>query len=223
MSQPLTLKVDSVQLEFNGRKILQDIWLDCRQGEIVGLLGRNGCGKSSLLKIIFGSLDPQYKYVSIDDKFIAKGYLNQKIAYLPQHSFLPKGIRINKMAPLLVDDRFWDEFTTQEAFQKFAHKKAEELSGGELRQLETLMILYNKADFILMDEPFTHVSPVQSDGFKALIRSVGKSKGIIITDHQYYNILDVSDRIILVANGTTRHITSHEELVTYNYLRRMKE
>lgn len=219
----LTLKVDSVLLEFNGRKILQDIWLECRQGEVVGLLGRNGCGKSSLLRIIFGTLKPQYKYVSIDDKFISKGYHNQKIAYLPQHSFLPKGIRINKIAPLLVDDRFWDEFTAQEAFRKFGNKKAEELSGGELRQLETLMIVYNKADFILLDEPFTHVSPVQSDGFKALIRRVGEVKGIIITDHQYYNILDVSDRIVLIDNGITRHITSNEELITYNYLRGAKE
>lgn len=219
----LTLKVDSVLLEFNGRKILQDIWLECRQGEVVGLLGRNGCGKSSLLRIIFGTLSPQYKYVSIDDKFVSKGYHNQKIAYLPQHSFLPKGIRINKIAPLLVDDRFWDEFTAQEAFRKFGNKKAEELSGGELRQLETLMIVYNKADFILLDEPFTHVSPVQSDGFKALIRRVGEVKGIIITDHQYYNILDVSDRIVLIDNGITRHITSNEELITYNYLRGAKE
>ena len=118
-----------------------------------------------------------------------------------------------------MDDQFWDEFTAQEAFQKFGDKKAGQLSGGEVRQLETLMILYNKADFILMDEPFTHVSPVQSDGFKALIRRIGTVKGIIITDHQYYNILDVSDRIILIENGTTRHITSNEELVTYNYVR----
>ena len=49
------LKVDSVQLDYNGRKILQGIYLDCQENEVVGLLGRNGCGKSSLLKIIFGT------------------------------------------------------------------------------------------------------------------------------------------------------------------------
>ncbi|MGN6179438.1 MAG: ATP-binding cassette domain-containing protein [Mucilaginibacter sp.] len=114
-----TLKADSVMLEFGGRKILQDIWLECNTGEIIGLLGRNGCGKSSLLKIIFGSLKSQYKYVSIDGQYIIKGYRDQRIAYLPQHSFLPKGIRINMMAPLLVDKRFWDEFTAQDVYQKF--------------------------------------------------------------------------------------------------------
>ena len=65
-----TLKVDSVQLEFDDRKILQDIYLHCEQGDIIGLLGRNGSGKSSLLKIIFGTLIPSYKYISIDGKRI---------------------------------------------------------------------------------------------------------------------------------------------------------
>jgi len=213
------LKVDSVMLEFNDRKILQDVWLQCSQGEIVGLLGRNGCGKSSLLKIIFGSLKAQYSYVSIDGQPIDKGYYHQKIAYLPQHNFFPKDIRIEKLSKVLVDDRFRDEFTALDIYKNFSHKKAGQLSGGELRQLETLMILYSKADFILMDEPFTHVSPIQSDGFKALIRRIAEIKGIIITDHQYNNILYESDRIILIENGITRHITSNEELVKYNYLK----
>jgi ABC-type cobalamin/Fe3+-siderophores transport system ATPase subunit len=71
-----TLKVDSVQLEFDRRKILQNVYLNCSQGQIIGLLGRNGSGKSSLLKIIFGTLTPGYKYVSINDQYIKNGYLN---------------------------------------------------------------------------------------------------------------------------------------------------
>jgi lipopolysaccharide export system ATP-binding protein len=91
-----TLKVDSVELEFSGRKVLQSIFLNCKQGEVVGLLGRNGCGKSSLLKVIFGTLTPSHKYVTINDQFIRKGYLNNRIAYLPQHNYLPAGIKIKK-------------------------------------------------------------------------------------------------------------------------------
>jgi lipopolysaccharide export system ATP-binding protein len=107
---PHKLKVDSIQLEFDGRKILQDVYLDCKQGEIIGLLGRNGCGKSSLLRIIFGTLEASYRYVSIDDQFIHKGYYNNRIAYLPQQSYLPKKIKINKLAKMLVDESFWNEF-----------------------------------------------------------------------------------------------------------------
>ncbi|CAM3676032.1 ABC transporter ATP-binding protein [Mucilaginibacter galii] len=212
------LRVDSVQLAFNGRKILQDIYLDCKPGEIVGILGRNGCGKSSLLKIIFGTLNPDYKYISIDDRYVKKGYVGNQIAYLPQHHYLPANITINKMAPMLVDRKDWEEFAAYPTYQAHAHKKPGELSGGEIRQLEMLMILYSSATYILMDEPFTHISPVQADDFKAILRKRVKTKGLIVTDHQYQNILEVSDRIILIENGHTKMIAKHEELVTYGYL-----
>jgi lipopolysaccharide export system ATP-binding protein len=214
----LRLKVDSVQLEFDGRKILQDVYLHCDKGEILGLLGRNGCGKSSLLKIIFGTLACTHKYVSIDDVFIAKGYHQNKIAYLPQHNYLPGGIRVDKLARMLVEPVYWADFTDHPAYQKHHHKTVSQLSGGELRQLETLMIIYSRADFILLDEPFTHISPVQAEEFKLIIKQCAKNKGIIITDHQYYNVLDVSDRIILLTNGYTRPINNRDDLVTYQYV-----
>ena len=81
-----------------------------------------------------------------------------------------------------------------------------------------LMIIHSKADFILLDEPFTHISPIQADEFKPVIRACAKRKGIIITDHQYYNILEVSDKVILLKDGVTKHITNNDELVTYGYL-----
>ncbi|GAA4091378.1 ATP-binding cassette domain-containing protein [Mucilaginibacter panaciglaebae] len=216
--QPFVLKVDSVQLEFDDRKILRDVWLECKQGEVLGLLGRNGSGKSSLLKVIFGTLTPLHKYVSIDDVFIHYGYQQNRIAYLSQQGYLPKGIKISKLAVMLVDKQYWKQFSTLDIYQKHQHKKPEQLSGGELRQLEMLMIIYSKADFILLDEPFTHITPVQAEYFKQLIREVAKTKGIIVTDHQYYSVLEVSDRIILLHEGVTKPINSVDDLVTYNYI-----
>jgi lipopolysaccharide export system ATP-binding protein len=218
---PLTLKVDSIQLSFDDRKILQGVCLGCSQGEIVGLLGRNGSGKSSLLKIIFGSLVPSYKYVSINDDFISKGYINNRIAYLPQHNYLPRGIKISSLARMLIDNSWWDEFTELSIYKDHRNKTAGELSGGELRILETLLILFNKADFILLDEPFTHISPVQAEFFKPLLKTVSQKKGLIITDHQYYNVLDVSDRLIILEDGYTKPINHVDELVTYRYLTRV--
>ena len=213
-----TLKVDSVQLEFNNRRILRDVNLTCKQGEVVGLLGRNGSGKSSLLKIIFGTLTPSYKYISIDDVYVQKGYHQNRIAYLPQHNYLPRGIKVSSLAKTLIDETRWDEFSNLTIYKDHQHKKTEQLSGGELRQLEMLMILYNKADFMLLDEPFTHVTPIQADYFKEIIKSVSQTKGIIVTDHQYNNVLDVADRIILLHDGCTKPINHIDELVTYRYL-----
>jgi lipopolysaccharide export system ATP-binding protein len=215
---PLTLKTDSVLLEFNGRKILQDVYLDCKQGEVVGLLGRNGCGKSSLLRIIFGTLTPSYKHVSINNEYINKGYHNTRIAYLPQHNYLPQGITIKNLAKNFIDPQFSDEFTNLDIYKDHFNKTAAQLSGGELRQLETLMIIYNKADFILLDEPFTHISPIQAELFKPIIKRCARRKGFIITDHQYRNIIDVSDRIVLISNGNTKPIKTTEELITLGYI-----
>lgn len=215
---PLTLKVDSVQLSFNDRKILQGIYLECSQGQIVGLLGRNGSGKSSLLKIIFGSLAPSYKYVSINNEFINKGYVNNRIAYLPQHNYLPRGIKINNLARMLVDKSDWNEFAELQIYKDHCHKTAGQLSGGELRILETLLVLYNKAAFILLDEPFTHISPVQAEFFKPLLKSVAQKKGIIITDHQYYNVLDVCHKTMILEDGYIKPVNHIDELVTYHYL-----
>jgi lipopolysaccharide export system ATP-binding protein len=214
----MTLNVDSVQLKFNNRKILQDVSLSCNVGEVVGILGRNGTGKSCLLQIIFGSLAAQYRYVSIEGQYIVKGYINNRIAYLPQHNYLPKGIKLFKLAQNLVDERYWGSFISHQAYQSHHLKTVDELSGGELRLLETLMIIYSRADFILLDEPFTQMSPIQTEEFKKIIRQCAKHKGIIVTDHQYYNVLDVSDRIILLTDGCTKPVTSLNDLVTYNYL-----
>jgi len=220
--QPSTLNVDSVELSFDNRKILRDVALHCSQGEIVGLLGRNGSGKSSLLKIIFGSLKPTYRYVGINGRYITNGYADGSIAYLPQHNYLPHHIRISSLAKMLIDPVFWDEFSEQPVFQKHHHKTAGELSGGELRMLETMMVVYNKADFILLDEPFTHISPVQTEFFKPIIKACSQRKGIIITDHQYYNVLDVADRLIILDNGCTKLVNGVDDLVTYRYLSGIK-
>lgn len=74
----------------------------------------------------------------------------------------------------------------------------------------------------MLDEPFTHVIPIQAEYFKEIIKTVSKRKGIIITDHQYYNVLDISDRLILLNEGNTKHITNVDELITYNYLSGIK-
>ncbi len=212
------LKVDSVQLDYNGRKVLQGIYLDCHENEVVGLLGRNGCGKSSLLKIIFGTIKPTFKHISIDDLVIDKGYQHNQIAYLPQQHYLPNNLSINKLAEFLVDPACWDDFAKHKIFQKYQHQKPHQLSGGEIRQIETLLILYSRARYILLDEPFSHLSPIQAAAFKEIIRLRAKTKGIIVTDHQYRNILEISNRTFLLNNGYTHLINNPADLIEHGYI-----
>ncbi|RKR85437.1 ABC-type lipopolysaccharide export system ATPase subunit [Mucilaginibacter gracilis] len=212
------LKSDSIEIDFDGRKILQGVYLECKQGEVLGLLGRNGCGKSTLLKIIFGSVTPSHKYVSIDGVYVNKGYTNGQIAYLPQHHYLPTGVKIISLAKQIIDPLVWDEFAAYPIYQTYFNKTVNDISGGEWRQLEMLMVLYSKAKFILLDEPFTHISPIQVEEFKGIITARAKTRGIIVTDHYYRNVLEVSDRLLLLNNGYTQMISNQADLVTYGYL-----
>ena len=100
------------------------------------------------------------------------------------------------MAAILVDQNYWEEFAKHTIYQKYRNSKVDELSGGELRTLETLLVIYSKADFILLDEPFSHISPIQIEEFKPILKRCAEHKGVIVTDHQYYNVLEVSDHIM---------------------------
>ncbi|WP_462266021.1 ATP-binding cassette domain-containing protein [Mucilaginibacter sp.] len=212
------LKIDSVELSYDGRKILQDVFLQCQSGEVLGILGRNGSGKSSLLKVIFGSVNAEHKYMSVDDVYIDKGYTHHHIAYLPQHNYLPVHVPVFQLAELIINKEDWGEFSSFPVYQLNHKKRIKEVSGGEQRQLEILMVLYSAAPFILLDEPFTHISPIQAEALKELIKKRSAVKGIIVTDHQYYNVLDVAHRIILMNNGRTQPLNNQEDLVTYGYL-----
>lgn len=99
----------------------------------------------------------------------------------------------------------------------FLAKKSRELSGGELRIFEILLIIHSSADYVLIDEPFNGVSPIHIEDIKKTIKSQTKTKGFIITDHSYRNILDISDRIVLIHDQTLRQINDESELRHLGY------
>ena len=97
------LEVDSVMISFDDRKILSGCYLKCETGDIIGILGRNGCGKSSLLKIIFGTLFTYNKFIRINQKVYQQPFKHGNlVAYLPQHGFLPKNISIKKIINIYI-------------------------------------------------------------------------------------------------------------------------
>ncbi len=97
-------------------------------------------------------------------------------------------------------------------------KKISILSGGETRFLELLLVSYSDAKYILIDEPFSGIAPLYKDEIKKIIKDLSKTKGFIITDHDYHNTLDISTRIILLHDGGTKQISNKQEIVDWNYL-----
>jgi ABC-type lipopolysaccharide export system ATPase subunit len=97
-------------------------------------------------------------------------------------------------------------------------KLTHELSGGELRYFELLLLLHLDTPFLLLDEPFSGVEPIFKEHIKALLRDYRKEKGFIITDHDYRHIIEVSDRIILLTNGACKQIKNLRQLEDLNYV-----
>lgn len=211
------LEIDSVSLSFWGRSVLAGCYLHCSPGEVVGLLGRNGCGKSSLLKIIFGTLKADFKHLRIDGHIIPKGYLTGQIAYLPQQHFMLPFLRVSEIiqtfSPLIKEG-----LLAEELIAAGMNKRLSELSNGQQRFLECLWTLSRDVKYVLLDEPFSAIAPIQIEFLQRMIVETGRSKAVILTDHIYRPLIAVSSRVVLLHNNAVYNIQSAEDLIRYKYI-----
>src|SRR6476659_4433087 len=192
-----TLEADSIQLEFNGRKILSDIYLKCETGKITGLLGRNGQGKSCLMKIIYGSLQCE-KSIRFDNVAQYEAYKRPGLLlYLPQFNFIPKSLTLKR----IFKDFDLDYAVFEILFPEFTKKyfsSIKNLSGGEHRLIELYVIARSKSQFVMLDEPFTHLNPLQIEKVQALLTEEKENKGLLITDHMYTHITNICDNLYVL-------------------------
>ena len=220
---PNLLEIDSVVKSYDTQIVLTDIYLKCKTGDIIGMLGRNGTGKSTLLKILFGILQADRKFIRIDGKFYDQPYKTiNEICYLPQHSFLPKNLRVEKTVELYLGKSKAVSFLDDPVISELRTNKIAQLSGGELRYLEIKLLLNLDSKFVLLDEPFNGISPLLIEKIKKMILEMSEFKGIILTDHDYRNVLNVANRFCLIYDGGIKTITDVQELVRWGYISRAR-
>ena len=214
----MKIEIDSVELNFDNKKILYGVYLKAETGKVTGVLGRNGCGKTCLLRILFGDLKPKYKNVRIDEKHLKTTlFKTGKVSYLPQHQLLPGNLSLKKAFHLFQSD--WKAFTTIfDSFKTHENSRINEISSGELRVVETYLILNSGKEIILLDEPFSFIAPLYVEKFKAIVQEKKNKSAILITDHFYREILDVSDTIYLIKNGSSKLIQSTKDLENEGYI-----
>ncbi|WP_239780664.1 ATP-binding cassette domain-containing protein [Tenacibaculum finnmarkense] len=198
---------------------MSDVFISCEKGEIKGLIGRNGSGKSTLLKIIFGTEKPKSKFIKVGDKIIknisdGRGLIN----YLPQHSFLPNNISVRSIINLFLQKENREIVLKNEYVKSLLNKNSQVLSSGERRLVEILLIIHSSAKFILLDEPFSGVSPIIREYLIEYIRKFKTSKGFIITDHNYENVINLADNIMYLQNGVLKKINDKSELIELGYI-----
>lgn len=214
-----TLHVDSISKSFGEKRILRDIYMGCETGTITGLLGRNGTGKSTLLNIIFGTVKGDSQYIRVDDK-VLQNQLDRRgrIAYLPQYFFLPKRVKIKNLIPLFCNKENSEKLSELNIMKPFLNEMSENLSGGEKKIVEALLIIYSDSKFILLDEPFNGLSPKMTAELQNIIKEQSKHKGFIISDHRVQEVTAISDTVYLLTDSYLKQIKDFKELQQYNYL-----
>lgn len=211
-------EIDNVELKEASEHILKGIYLKAETGKITGILGANGCGKSSLLRILFGSLSPDHKLIRIDSKpYLKPLFTYNLVKLLPQESFIPSHIKIKTVFSLF--EVSWDDFINDfEGFSNYLNSTIREISGGERRLIEAYLVIKSKAELVLLDEPFTHLAPVYIEKFKKILKKEAKTKAVVMTDHLYHHIIDLADDLYFLTNGCTQLIKDPVELENLKYL-----
>ncbi len=214
------LEVDSVILEFRNKRVLQDIYLKIETGEVSGLLGLNGSGKTCLMNIIYGQLRPTNSSVRMNRTLLVSGFrFPDKIRYLPQFGFIPKALSLKRIFNDFKMDfsEFINEFPE---FKKYHQTKIGKLSTGEQRIVETFIILTAKTKFCLLDEPFSQIMPKHVEKIKEIIGREKLNKGILITDHMYNQVIDICDNLYILASGKTHLSKDTHDIERLGYIRK---
>lgn len=213
------LEVSGIQKSFNNKLLLSDIYLKLETGQIMGLFGINGSGKSTLLKIIFGIVPALNKSIFVNgiSKNNASTLLDE-IGYLHQNQFIPNHFSVLQTILLSVDKQK-ARFVCEDDFLKsLLNQKIRDLSFGELRYLQVKLILSNQSKFTLLDEPFSGLSPKMADIVALLIKENSQEKGIIVTDHNYRNVVEIATDLRILSDGKLHIINEKAELIQKGYL-----
>jgi lipopolysaccharide export system ATP-binding protein len=211
----LTLETCELAKTYRGRRVVDDVSITVQQGQVVGLLGPNGAGKTTSFYMIVGLITPDSGRVLLsgDDITTLPMYLRARrgISYLPQEASVFRKLTVeqNLLAiletlPLRGRERTerMNLLIDQLGLQRVRHNKGFALSGGERRRVEIARSLVTNPSFLLLDEPFSGIDPIQVLELQKIISDLKKSGiGILVTDHNVRETLAVTDRAYIINNG----------------------
>ena len=211
------LRLEKISVYFGKRKILEDLSLSLNQGEILGLLGPNGVGKSTIFNIIIGLLKPNYGSVFIEGKNVTRDPIfnrtkNYKIGYVPQHGgyFHDLTLKENLKAIseiVIKDKKLRDEkinlLISKFELEPLQNIKAEFLSGGQKKRLVISLALLSNPKILLLDEPFAALDIMTIKNLQQIIVDLQTQNNIsiILCDHQARDLLTCVDLAIVLSNG----------------------
>jgi lipopolysaccharide export system ATP-binding protein len=231
----LNFQAADLRKSYRGRKVVDNVSLEIRQGEVVGLLGPNGAGKTTTFYILVGLTRPDYGRVLLDGEDITDlpMYLRARngISYLPQEPSVFRKLTVeqNLLAVLetleLTSEQRHErieELLAQMGLEGVRHSHAYVLSGGERRRLEIARSLVLSPSFVLLDEPFSGIDPLTVVDIQKIIADLSAAGiGVLVTDHNVRETLAVTNRAYIINEGKILYAGTPVDLAENAEVRRV--
>jgi lipopolysaccharide export system ATP-binding protein len=229
------LSVVSIAKSYDRKVVLSDVSLSIERGEVLGLLGPNGAGKTTCFYSIMGLVKPDSGRILLDGEDITGLPMYRRailgLGYLPQETSIFRGLTVaqNIMAVLEIAepdknarrDRL-EQLLSEFHIDKLRDAPATALSGGERRRCEIARALAANPSIMLLDEPFAGIDPISISDIRGLIMELKtRDIGVLITDHNVRETLDIVDRACIIYGGQVLFAGSPEDLVRDENVRRL--
>ncbi|HAT4091746.1 TPA: ABC transporter ATP-binding protein [Clostridium perfringens] len=202
------IEVIDISKSFRRKNVLDGISFKLNKGEITALLGINGVGKSTTLKIIMGLIKQDKGKVLVDGKELTYANLD-KLAFIPDIKNTFKGMRIRESFKYM--ECFYNNWNKKKAYEMLEgfelnkEDKLDKLSKGNLAKVKIILGFAQEAEYILMDEPFSGIDIfTREDILESLINYINEDNGILITTHEIAEIEGVADRVLLINEGAIK-------------------
>ena len=199
------LEVKNLNKSFDNKKILKDINFSITKGKIVGLLGKNGVGKTTLIKLINDLLTPTSGEILVNGNKI--GVETKKvISYLPERTYLNKQMKVSEVISFFED--FYEDFDSKKAKKLLKdldldiNQKLTKMSKGMQEKVQLVLVMSRKADLYVLDEPLGGVDPATRDYIlDTILSNFDEDSSVIISTHLISDIEKILDEVIFIDKG----------------------
>ncbi len=231
----MLLQVRGLVKIYSKRRVVDEVDFDVDRGEIVGLLGKNGAGKTTAFRMTIGMIRPQAGQVLFmgEDVTSKPMYLRARMGmgYLSQNPSVFQRMRTEDNIMAILETmrysyqerkRICDQLISEFGLEQVRRSKAYTLSGGERRRLEISRALCTNPSLILLDEPFSGVDPIAVADIQEIICGLrDRGIGILLTDHNVRETLEVTDRSYIIDSGKIFKSGTAKELISDPEARRL--
>ncbi len=221
--------------KYGKKLVVREVSISLKRGEAVGLLGPNGAGKTTCFYMITGLVQPDYGRIMLDGNDVTGLPMYRRarlgVSYLPQESSIFRGLTVLENIMAILQISYSDANRRKEILQELLHEfaiehlanaPASQLSGGERRRAEIARALASNPSYILLDEPLAGIDPIAVNDIRNIVAQLKKRGiGVLITDHNVRETLDIIDRAYIIHDGVVLTEGTPEEIVNNSDVKRV--